>query len=383
MDVLRVYVVFNPDHQVATQWYERLLDSFDCIGMQREGLRFGVPVHRRCQPWGEARPGLAPANPRRIDFSHAEWNVVVVLQDVGLADQQELWEPYLADVMRQHQNNEATSWVIPVELGQVNAASLRYLQGIPKRLLTGAPDERSGRQFFIALLNAVLVKMNPPASRHAAGSRYTVFVSHAKRDGSEAAQRVAERLSQVMQRLGPECFFDVDSLIPGDDYPQRFEAAIREASLLALITDTYHARPWCRWEMLCAKKHGRPVVVAELGRGRIERSFPYVGNVPTLRLDDSLDELSNDSIEILIQALLSESLRVELWRRLAGGSAGDKAVLLIRPPELSDIALVAAEHPGALRRVLYPDPPLSTEEIDLLQAAFPHIEILTLSQAIQ
>lgn len=383
MDVLRVYVVFNRDHPVASQWYEYLLASFDCIGMQREGLRFGVPVHRRSQPWGEAQLGLAPENPRRIDFGHATWNAVIVLQDVHMAYQHALWEPYLADIMRQHKHNETTSWVFPVELGGASAAPLRDLQSMPPRLLTDAPDERRGPQLFIALLNAVLVKMTAQSSQRAAGSRYTFFVSHAKRDGREAAQRVAQRLGQVMQRLGPDCFFDVDSLIPGDDYPQRFEAAIRDASLLALVTDAYHSRPWCRWEMLCAKKHGRPVVVAELGRGRIERSFPYVGNVPTLRLDDSLDELSNDSIEILIQALLSESLRVELWRRLAGGSAGDKAVLLIRPPELSDIALVAAEHPGALRRVLYPDPPLSTEEIDLLQAAFPHIEILTLSQAIQ
>ena len=52
MDVLRVYVVFNAEHRVASLWYERLLKSFDSIGMQREGLRFGVPVHCRCNALG-------------------------------------------------------------------------------------------------------------------------------------------------------------------------------------------------------------------------------------------------------------------------------------------------------------------------------------------
>lgn len=382
MDVLRVYIVFNPDHEVTPLWYEALSNAFDGIGMQREGLRFSVPVHRRSASWGTPQDGLHDANPRRIDFGRAQWNVVVVLQDVDMKDQSDRWRPYLADIMRQHAL-DAASTVIPIAFGNPSAAEFRELHAMPKHVVSGAPDERSIRRLFVSLLNAILVLLDPEGSRHVAGAGHAVFISHAKRDGLEAAERIAQQLRDVMESLGPQCFFDKASLIPGDEYPKRFEESIRRASLLALITDAYHTRPWCRWEMLCAKELGRPVVVADLSRGRIERSFPYIGNVPTIRLDDALESLSTESVEIMIQALLSESLRIQLWRRLAGRIAQKDDCLLTRPPELSDLALVAAGQSDRRRRVLYPDPPLSTEEIDLLNRAFPHVDLRTLSQAIE
>ncbi|MDM0076909.1 toll/interleukin-1 receptor domain-containing protein [Variovorax sp. J2P1-59] len=382
MDVLRIYIVFNPDHDVTPLWCEALSKAFDGIGMQREGLRFSVPVHRRSATWDGPQDGLLDANPRCIDFGRAEWNVVVVLQDVDMMDHRERWGPYLANVMSRYAGNEAASTVIPIAFGDAGAAHFRELHEMPKHVLSGAPNEEGTRQLFVSLLNAILVMLDPEGNRHAAGAGHAVFISHAKRDGLDAAEKIARQLRDVMESLGPQCFFDKASLIPGDEYPKRFEESIGRASLLALVTDTYHARPWCRWEMLCAKELGRPVVVADLSRGRIERSFPYIGNVPTIRLNDAPESLSNESVEVLIQALLSESLRIQLWRRLAGRIAQEDDSLLTRPPELSDLALIAASLPGRSRRVLYPDPPLSTEEIQLLSRAFPFIDLRTLSQAI-
>ncbi len=381
MDVLRVYVVFNPDHDVTPRWYEELSKAFDSIGMQREGLRFSVPVHQRSVSWYTSPTSPAEARPRRIDFGRAEWNVVVVLQDIDMQDQPEIWEPYLADVMSQHAANKSASIVIPVALGDAGTASLREQQGVAKQVVTGAPDDASVRRLFISLLNSILVMLEPEGSRSAGGAGHAVFISHAKRDGEPAAEKIATQLRGVMDSLGPQCFFDKASLIPGDNYPEHFEKSIERASLLALATDAYHTRPWCRWEMLCAKELGRPVVVADLGRGRIERSFPYIGNVPTIRLDDALESLSNETVEVLIQALLCESLRMDLWKRLASRIRQPDDRLLTRPPELSDLVLIAPNASGQGRRVLYPDPPLSTEEMDLLSRAFPSVALLTLSQA--
>lgn len=55
MDVVRGYAVFNPDHDVTPRWYEMLAEASDCGGMQREGLRFSVPVHRESASWAVPR----------------------------------------------------------------------------------------------------------------------------------------------------------------------------------------------------------------------------------------------------------------------------------------------------------------------------------------
>jgi hypothetical protein len=377
-DPLRVYVIHQDGSEEGAGLQGFLARAFDCIGMRRDELRFSVPVHSRCTPWNGSQAGP----PRPIALESAVRNLIVVVWDAQFDHLRRTWEPYMA-ALADAVAKRPQDLLIPVFIGAVQGANGAATQSMKLRSTRELDDPSAAARFLIRLLNAVLVRGDRDGGGEGPGG-HPIFVSHAKRDGTAYAVRIIELIQRVNQGLGPRCFFDNDSLVPGDDYHQRFQSAIARGSLLAIVTSVYHSRPWCRWEVLTAKRHGRPVVAADLTNGRIERTFPYLGNVPSIRLGQADDRaLSDRDVEILTLALLTEALRVELWKDLATRYAATGDRLCIRPPELSDLALAAFDlHPvsGKARRILYPDPPLGTEEMELLHEAFPDIDICTLSE---
>jgi TIR domain-containing protein len=389
MDPLRLYVVFDPDFKDGQAWADFISKAFDCVGMKRDGLAFSVPVYRRHCAWGAAQQDLPdPAHPRRIPLDAANRNVVLLIHDAVMNYKSERWIDYSKHLLKQAENREHLDLFIPVQLSEQTPSVFKGLQLI--RPADGLlADERERKRFLVRLLNAILVKRDPQDRENATSGGHTIFVSHAKRDGLPVALRIVKLIQKVNEDLGPRCFFDADSLQLGSDYAERFESALKRGSLLALVTDAYHSRPWCRWEVLTAKRLGRAVVAADLTSDRIERTFPYLGNVPSIRVrsanDLDPDNLSDETIEDLTLALLAESLRVAVWRERAQSVAGTPtACLYARPPELSDLAMLAAENDAAEKTlVLYPDPPLTNEETDLLEKGFPRLSLRTLSQMAQ
>jgi hypothetical protein len=385
VDPLRLYVVFDPAFAAGHEAWRLFAQAFGCLGMNRDATRFGVPVHARFAPWGAEQAGLPGAQqPRRIDLQQAASNVVLLLVDPVMSGFREApWAAYVADLRKQMGARAGQDLLVPVLLSS-RIPSFVQEQGIRPADARLPADERGQTRLLVQLLNAILVQRHPhmPQSAHQPG--HGIFVSHAKRDGLDTAKRIVETIGKVNEGLGPRCFFDADSLLPGDDYPQRFERAIGAGSLLAIVTDAYHTRPWCRWELLTAKRLGRPIVVADLSAGRIERTYPYLGNVPSLCVAASAEgELSDGEVERLTLALLSEALRVELWQQHAAEQlAGRPARLLARPPELVDLVPAAGgAAAGAPDWVVYPDPPLGSEETELLGLAHPQGAVLSLSQA--
>src|SRR5262249_1778061 len=78
-----------------------------------------------------------------------------------------------------------------------------------------------------------------------------LFISHAKLDGADDAVRIRQRLDET--DFGIEPFVDANDLTGGELFSEELEAEIADATLLAIYTDAYGSRPFCRWEMLRAK----------------------------------------------------------------------------------------------------------------------------------
>lgn len=197
----------------------------------------------------------------------------------------------------------------------------------------------------------------------------TVFLSHAKTDGAIIAQ---EFQTYLQQQTRLNTFFDVHDIPPGFPFAREIEDRIGESILLVIRTDAYGTREWCQREVLAAKRVGVPVVVVDALESSERRSFPYLGNVPTIRHRAG----DADRHERVLDLLLDETLRqlhfrVRVDRVIAGSRS--KPVVLGSAPELVRFAL-AREHERRTgtkprrrhRHVVYPDPPLSGPEADVL-----------------
>jgi hypothetical protein len=202
-----------------------------------------------------------------------------------------------------------------------------------------------------------------------------LFISHAKHDGLQIAKTLRDH---VRANHALDTFFDTTDIAPGYEFAKEIEAGIESAVLAVVQTDEYASREWCRREVLLAKQYGRPVIVINTVRSGEERSFPYLGNVPTMRWDPDDDPAKDaERCERVITLALRELLRVLYFtaemEEYGLRAEGDRVSAY--PPELCTVAMQGPE--GGTHRILYADPPLGDEEASLLRSAAPGIETAT------
>ncbi len=207
-------------------------------------------------------------------------------------------------------------------------------------------------------------------------------MSHAKADGDATARAIIDYVESPGHDVPIHTFYDAQELIAGEDFEARFEEEIGRGTLLAIVSDVYDSRPWCVFELTTAKRRRRPIVLADVGRSRTSRTFPYGANLPRIRVEPSTDQTG--WIERLLVQTLSVGLRCDLFEVQAEGrlQAAELAPALVlpRPPELFD--LIDAD--DLARTIVYPDPPLGKIEAALIDKALARIggdtRIMTLSE---
>lgn len=182
----------------------------------------------------------------------------------------------------------------------------------------------------------------------------TLFLSHAKHDVGLEPKLFDAMVAHLQATQPVHGWVDSGQIEAGKSFKDSIEAAVQTSAVMVLFTAAYSGRPWCRREVLLAKKHGRPVVVVDGLNGIDVRSFPYVGNVPVISWGD-------DGARRAVDFLLKEIVRIKHTKLVLMSQAEPGDVVLSSPPELLTLAPLAA---GA--SVLYPDPPLSDEEEEAL-----------------
>ena len=116
-----------------------------------------------------------------------------------------------------------------------------------------------------------------------------------------------------------------------------------------------------------------------------------MGNVPVIRPKDvdPSDTPGDAEIEELLLVLLLEAMRTLVWKsyaidRISTRIQGDKSgsiALFARPPELADLAYNRRAKGAGI--IVYPDPPIGPDERELLKAANPDVQVLSLSEILQ
>lgn len=179
----------------------------------------------------------------------------------------------------------------------------------------------------------------------------TLFVSHAKADIA-STPKVFEEIVEHLRATQPvKAWIDSAEIEGGSKFSEAIAAGVRDSALLVLATRSYSTRPWCRREMLLAKKEQRPIVVVNALEGIDQRSFPYRGNAPEIGW-------VTGNAGRAVDLILKETLRhLHIGLVLAQQSQKGDVVLRVPPEPVTVLGLPAGTP------VLYPDPPLGDEEI--------------------
>lgn len=377
---LVLYVVWHPAFAPGAGLAEMLRERFRRKLYENVAGGTGLSVIFRSAP----APGSATPLPIHLD--EAETTAVVVLGESTLV-KDAAWVAYLQQLVESADAAGLGARVFPVALERAALAIDLQEQALRWDDWAGSEAERRGRLIrelayeFCRMLRHNLEHLKRPAEDETALLAYLkkvqIFLSHSKHD--DAGERIARAIrDRLHDGHGLASFFDVHDIPAGLRFNRVLLQQVKMSAVVAVHTDSYSSREWCRREIIEAKRWNVPLVVANCISDLDERGFPYLGNVPIVRMDPG----GVDRIDVVVGRLLDEVLKDFLWRcrvELVGTAVDPAVVFVPRPPELISLAgLPPSSLPDPV--IVYPDPPLSAEEERLFELVAPRVRLQSMTE---
>lgn len=379
---LIVYVAWHPSFSDGRKIAKYLYKHFRRELYENVAGGTGLSVLYRSEPDPATRSPIA------VDLDEGETSAIILLVDKGFASDP-AYMTWARDLMDRTDAAGLRARIFPVAIDDaLNRVGISQ-QAFRWDLCDGLEDNQRVRRLtsdltyqFSRMLRSYLERLRRPTEEEAALNQYLrkvqIFLSHSKhdRDGGRIAKLVRETL---FQGDGLATFFDVHDIPTGVRFDRAILLQVRVSAVVAVHTDSYSSREWCRREIIEAKRWNVPLVVANCIADADERGFPYMGNVPVVRLDP----YAVDRIDQIAARLLDEVLKDFLWRcriELAKMSSScDDVVFLPRSPELISLASLEGRATANVTLV-YPDPPLGSEEQRLFEVIAPNVRLRSLTE---
>lgn len=312
-----------------------------------------------------------------FEVSRSEKNIFIVLVEDNMVIDLE-WIKCIEKLSSYCDKNKKTDLLVPaaitrnafnlsekiVKKNYIRLFELDNYQKKEERLIFYIAHELCRTLYGINRISEANIELTSP-------SPVKLFISHAKEDGLE----IAKQLNEFIQNDTPlDTFFDANDITVGYDFEKEIEGNIDGSVLLVVHSDKYSSREWCRKEILIAKRHNRPIIVLNILKAGEDRSFPYMSNVRTIRISDPVN-YENVIIKTLIETLKFkyQKLYIHYLAELFNLDINTKTILSY-PPELLSLVYIDGTYEND---VIYPDPPLSDEEIDLLIQVAGKIKFIT------
>ena len=283
LSLLTVYFVWHPlstvGRELAVQMFQEL-----CANPESPAERgLGIAVRFRTTDDDGSVPSPIP-------FGATAHTAVFILADAELSGERD-WRAYADQVADAAQEGDI---VVPVALTAPDRMP-RRLQDVHAIRLDQMDEAMRPIMLRQRVFHDLCRLLQPEAGK------VRVFISYARADGGDLARRVRRYLRE--EALVDD-FFDEADIPDGHRFAEFLHSSVGAAAILVAVhTDAYSSREWCRLEVLDAKRLSVPIVVLTATERGEARSFPYMGNVPTIRWTggDCLPELGS--------ALLREVLR--------------------------------------------------------------------------
>jgi hypothetical protein len=308
---------------------------------------------------------------KEIPYQKYENVIVVALIEARFVNDAR-YKDYLKEIV----NTKAVN----IKLIPVAITRLAFNAGIGEYNFVRLYEQTDKYQYLISTLAHEVARIlySLPATRtdKSAPRPLRLFISHAKADGVDIAKRI-KLFAQSETAL--DVFFDANNIAVGHEFSQEIETHISDAVVIAVQTDQYASREWCRREILLAKKYNRPIVILNCLKDGESRSFPYMANVLTVHF------LPMDEMVWLrlMASVMKETLRLKYQEKWLTYVLHKKKILHSNdhvsayPPEL--ITALPLAHVGK-KRFIYPDPAIGTEELEILKKLSSEIQYVTPSE---
>lgn len=367
---LTVRIVWNSEFTTGNS-FARHVYSRLCRDVERPASRgLGIPVYFHSGPTPDGT-----RLPDSLDPDSAESTAVVALLDTSIrADH--AWRECIQAIETQLAGFGKRHLFLPIAcedkvLSLVEKTNCIRLYERPvtqrsERLVSALTHELAR----LLLAKATDVSTEDFGTLEKSYAPVKLFISHSKH-GPEGIIIATELRDYGRQHLPVATFYDSNDIAAGYDFEREIQANVAESAMVVVHTDTYSDRSWCRKELLLAKRHACPVLLVNAITIGEDRLFPYMGNAPVVRWQFN----SPRRCEVVIDAALREVLRNAYFighvRTLkAAGYLPSTCVEVGTAPEtLTYLNLLHAKRCDRKMHslLLYPDPPLGDEEIEVLE----------------
>lgn len=338
---LSVYLLIDKNNRLASEIFNRFYTLL-CRDVEKplsDGL--DIPVYLISNDEnGEIKS---------IDFQQSEKNAIFFFADMAVYLGDTKWRDY---ILRLNEQIESGTPAVLYSVKQFEYATDLGFINKDQMILPPNDDIITGWDEVSSRIYDCLIRY----MKDMAKDKLKLFISHAKRDGLVVAENLRNSLRSKTKL---DSFFDKNDIIEGVDFEKQIKENVKSSLLMVLDSDAYGTRQWCQKEILCAKKYGVPIVVVDMHSDVITRTFPYMGNVPSIRLND-------DNLDTAINLLLRTGLRYEFQKnyltKIVQEGNNDDFDILSYQPELLDMHMLEKNN------VLYPEPPVSEEERRILNS---------------
>lgn len=338
---LSVYLLIDKNNRLASEIFNRFYTLL-CRDVEKplsDGL--DIPVYLISNDEnGEIKS---------IDFQQSEKNAIFFFADMAVYLGDTKWRDY---ILRLNEQIESGTPAVLYSVKQFEYATDLGFINKDQMILPPNDDIITGWDEVSSRIYDCLIRYMKDMPQ----DKLKLFISHAKRDGLVVAENLRNSLRSKTKL---DSFFDKNDIIEGVDFEKQIKENVKSSLLMVLDSDAYGTRQWCQKEILCAKKYGVPIVVVDMHSDVITRTFPYMGNVPSIRLND-------DNLDTAINLLLRTGLRYEFQKnyltKIVQEGNNDDFDILSYQPELLDMHMLEKNN------VLYPEPPVSEEERRVLNS---------------
>jgi hypothetical protein len=367
---LSVFIVWHPDY-LEGQHIADFIYSVLCRDSSKPLIRsMGIPVYFR---------GTKAANknqPITIDFAESEFTAVIALvSDEFVVDKE--FGSYLDKIFDECNSVSEKRRIYPIAISKnafnvsAKLSPINFIR-VTKAIGNDCNTDTKGN-IFSQIKSPVLhelcrLLMNMKKATDEIDSLtisppIKLFISHSKHD--ESKLDAAKFRDYINSQTQLKTFFDTNDIAYGSNFGDEIKKAAHESALVVFQSDSYSDREWCRIEVLEAKSAGCPIVIVNAIENGEKRAFPYLGNYPSIRFKSNFLDIIDLTIEqVLIN--LYQKIFLDSLTDMYGIKAGR---ILSTSPELFNFIQLKAQ---GLREgenfglVVYPDPPLGSEEMEIL-----------------